>query len=45
MSTFRNYSRFMVVAVVCLSLLVSVAPLALAADFTGKTVHFGERDR
>lgn len=38
MNTIRSYSRFMVVAVVCLSLLVSVVPLAFAADFTGKTV-------
>lgn len=38
MITRKHYSRFMVVAVVCLSLLASVAPMAFAADFTGQTV-------
>ncbi|MDF2501407.1 MAG: surface antigen, partial [Anaerosporomusa subterranea] len=38
MITRRHYSRFMIVAVVCLSLLASVAPMAFAADFTGQTV-------
>lgn len=38
MSSIRHYTRFMVVAVVCLSLLAAAAPAALAADFTGKTV-------
>lgn len=38
MNTFRHYSRFMVIAVVCLSLMASAVPAAFAADFTGKTV-------
>lgn len=38
MSTIRHYSRFLVIAAVCVSLLVSAAPLAFAADFSGKTV-------
>ena len=37
MITRSHYSRFMIVAVVCLSLLAS-ASMAFAADFTGKTV-------